>query len=318
MRPDPGVRRFCGLLHHFADLAGHLQAPFTGIAARLDEEHVSPGGGDGEAGGNAGVGGAPSHLALEPARPQPFTNSALVHPEALAPAARYLRRRLAADGRELPLEVPDAGLACVLARDQAERPFGEDRLPRPEAVRLELFRDEVSPRDPELLLLGVARQLDHVHPVEQRRRDRLHLVRGADEENLREVERQVEIVVPERRVLLGVEHLEHRARRVAAVVRAELVDLVDQEHRVARLGVAECAQDRPRHRADVRSPVAADLRLVADAAHRRTDETCARGRGRSNVRGTSCRRRAGRRSRGSGRRRRLSAWRRRGTRRSAP
>ena len=79
-------------------------------------------------------------------------------------------------------------------------------------------------------------------------------------------------MVAERRVLLGVEHLEHRARRVAAEVGAHLVDLVDQEHGVPGLGVAQRADDRAGHRADVRAPVAADLRLVADAADRDADE----------------------------------------------
>ena len=79
-------------------------------------------------------------------------------------------------------------------------------------------------------------------------------------------------MVAERRVLRRIEHLEHRARRVAAVVRAHLVDLVDEDDRVARLGVAERADDRPGHGADVRAPVAADLRLVADAAHGQAHE----------------------------------------------
>ena len=96
--------------------------------------------------------------------------------------------------------------------------------------------------------------------------NRVDRVRGADEQHLRQVERQVEVVVAERRVLLGVEHLEHRAGGIAAPVVAHLVDLVDQDQRVRRLGVAQRAHDRARHRADVRAAVAADLRLVAHAA----------------------------------------------------
>ena len=69
-------------------------------------------------------------------------------------------------------------------------------------------------------------------------------------------------------MLLGIEDLEHRGRRVAPEVRAHLVDLVDQEDRVRRLGVADRADDRARHRADVRATVAADLGLVAHAADR--------------------------------------------------
>ncbi len=83
---------------------------------------------------------------------------------------------------------------------------------------------------------------------------------------LREVERQIEVVVAEAVVLLGVEHLEHRARRVAAEVGAHLVDLVDHQQRVVGAGVAQRPDDRAGQRADVGAPVAADLGLVADAA----------------------------------------------------
>ena len=79
-------------------------------------------------------------------------------------------------------------------------------------------------------------------------------------------------MVAEGAVLRRVEHLEHRARRVAAHVGAHLVDLVDQEHRVHRLGVAQRADDRAGHRTDVRAAVAADLGLVADAADREPRE----------------------------------------------
>jgi hypothetical protein len=57
-------------------------------------------------------------------------------------------------------------------------------------------------------------------------------VRRADEHHVREVVLDVEVVVEERVVLLGVEHLEQRRRRVAAEVHRHLVDFVEQEHRV--------------------------------------------------------------------------------------
>ena len=71
---------------------------------------------------------------------------------------------------------------------------------------------------------------------------------------------------------MRIEDLEHRARRVAAPVRAHFVDLVDHEHGVARLGVAERADDGSGHGSDVRAPVAAELRLVADAPYGDADE----------------------------------------------
>jgi hypothetical protein len=57
-------------------------------------------------------------------------------------------------------------------------------------------------------------------------------VRRRDEHHLREVVVEIEVVVVERRVLLGIEHLEQRRRRIAAEVGRHLVDLVEQEHRV--------------------------------------------------------------------------------------
>ena len=75
-------------------------------------------------------------------------------------------------------------------------------------------------------------------------------------------------MVPERRVLLRVEHLEQRRRRVAPEVVAELVDLVQHEHRVLRLAPPEPLDDLTGQGADVRSPVTADLGLVADPAER--------------------------------------------------
>ena len=76
-------------------------------------------------------------------------------------------------------------------------------------------------------------------------------------------------------VLRRVQHLEQRRRRVAAPVGADLVDLVEQDHRVHRAGVAQSPDEASRQRADVRPPVAADLGLVADAAERHAHELAA-------------------------------------------
>ena len=115
----------------------------------------------------------------------------------------------------------------------------------------------------------------------------------------REVELDVEVVVAERVVLRRVEHLEQRGRRVAAPVGADLVDLVEHDHRVHRPGVAQRADEPAGQRADVRAPVAADLGLVADAAERHAHELAVRARARSTRRSTSCRCRAARSASGS-------------------
>ena len=144
-----------------------------------------------------------------------------------------------------------------------------------------------------LLFLGVAGQLDDLHAVEQGRRDRVEHVRRGDEHDLREVESDVEVVVAEGRVLLGVEDFQKRRRRIAAEVRAELVDLVEHEDRVVRARLANALDDPAGHGADVGPAVAADLGLVVHAAQADADELAARAPWRCSCPATSCPRPAG-------------------------
>ena len=133
--------------------------------------------------------------------------------------------------------------------------------------------DEIAARDLELLLLRVAGELDDLHAVAQRPGYRVEHVRRADEHHPRQVVRHPEVVVAEGRVLLRVEHLEQRRRRVAVeAAGAELVDLVEHHHAVARARLAHALDDVARQRADVGAPVAADLRLVVHAAQAHAHE----------------------------------------------
>ena len=103
-----------------------------------------------------------------------------------------------------------------------------------DAVLLHLLRDDVLLGDHQLLFVGVAGEADDFHAVEERRLDRVEHVRRDDEHHVRQVVRHAEVVIAEREVLLGVEHFEQRRRRIAAIVGADLVDLVEHEHRVRR------------------------------------------------------------------------------------
>ena len=67
-------------------------------------------------------------------------------------------------------------------------------------------------------------------------------------------------------VLLRVEHLQQRRRRISAEVAPHLVDLVEHEHRVVRPGLTQPLNDAPGERPHIGAPVTADLRLVMNAA----------------------------------------------------
>ena len=136
----------------------------------------------------------------------------------------------------------------------------------------ELLRHQVALGDLQLLLAGVAGDLQHLHAVAQRRRDRVEHVGRGDEDDVRQIEGHLQVVIGEGGVLLRVEHLEQRRRRVAAEIGAQLVDLVEHEDRVACPDPPHSLDDAARQRADVRAPVAANLGLVAHAAQRDADE----------------------------------------------
>ena len=134
-------------------------------------------------------------------------------------------------------------------------------------------------RDLDLVVLQIPRQLDDLHAVLQRKRDRIPDVRGGDEHHARQVVVHIQIVVVERHVLFRVEHFQQRRRRIAAEVHAHLVHFIQQHQRVHHAGAAHGLDDLARHGADVRPPVPADLRLIAHAAERDAHERTSQGTG---------------------------------------
>src|SRR5262249_19560335 len=154
----------------------------------------------------------------------------------------------------------------------AESLVGDLDLVRADAVGLELPLDQIAPRDLELLLRGVAGEADDLHAVAERAGDRVKKVGGGDEDDTAQIERHAEVVVAERVVLLGIEHLEKRRGGIALDAAAELVDLVEHHDAVARAGLADALDDVAGQCADIGAAVAADLGLVVNAAEADADE----------------------------------------------
>src|SRR5690606_26904093 len=89
--------------------------------------------------------------------------------------------------------------------------------------------------------------------------------------------RYAEVSVHEGVVLRGVEDFEERGGGIAVKAHAELVDLVEHEDGIAHLRPPQRLDDAARHRADVRAPVPADLRLVVDTTEAHPHEFAAEG-----------------------------------------
>src|SRR3546814_2863902 len=97
-------------------------------------------------------------------------------------------------------------------------------------MRLDLLGDEVALCDLDLFILGISGQADDLHAVQQRLRH-VERVRRRHEHHVRQVVVDLQIVIVELGVLLRVQHLEQRRRRIATEILPKLVDLVQQEQR---------------------------------------------------------------------------------------
>ena len=64
----------------------------------------------------------------------------------------------------------------------------------------------------------------------------------------------------------GIQNLHQGRRGIAAIIAAELIDLIEHEERVSHPGAAYRPNDAPGHGADIGAPVAAQLGLVVQAA----------------------------------------------------
>ena len=153
------------------------------------------------------------------------------------------RRGLAQQLPELALEVPHARFPRVVDHDAPQRVVADRHVGGGEPVALQLASQQVVARDLHLLVLGVAVEADHLEAVQERAGDGLEHVRRGQEQHVGQVEIDLEVVVAERVVLRGVEHLEQRRRRVTPPVGPELVDLVEDDDRVHGARIGERAHD---------------------------------------------------------------------------
>ena len=184
-------------------------------------------------------------------------------------------RGLARERGDFAFQLAHAGFAGVFADELAQRGVGDFHVLPREAVFLDLARDEIALGDLQFFGLGVAGQFDDFQPVAQRGMNRLQPVGRGDEQHARQIERQIEVMVGERVVLRRIEHFQQRRRRVAAKIRADLVQFVEQNDRVAAFDAAQRLDDASGHRADVGAAVTANFRLVAHAAERDARELAA-------------------------------------------
>ena len=133
-------------------------------------------------------------------------------------------------------------------------------------MALELLGQQMLLGDLELFLVGVAGQLNDLHPVQQRLGKGRGGVGRGDKQHLGQIKGELHKVIPEGTVLLPVQHFQQSRSGVAPHVAAQLVDFVQQKQRISGARLADGIDDPSGHRPHIGFPVAPDIRLIMDAA----------------------------------------------------
>ena len=124
-------------------------------------------------------------------------------------------RRLARNGRHLTFQVAHSGLAGIAGDNLAHDRLRDFKLFGQQTVLPQHFRQDVAHPDVDFLLQHIARKLDHIHAVQQRTRDLIAHIGGADEKHMREVKRHFQVVIGKSVVLFRVKCLQQGRRWIA-------------------------------------------------------------------------------------------------------
>ena len=157
----------------------------------------------------------------------------------------------------------------VFANELHQRVVVDAELTVFQAVSLHGFWNQELPRDLQLFDLGVAWYLDDLHTVTQCCRNRVEHVGCRDKYDLRQVERHFKVVVREGVVLLRVQYLKQRRGWIAAeCIRADLVDLVEDDDRIVGASVADCLDHASGHCPDIGAAMPANFSFVTHSTER--------------------------------------------------
>src|SRR5438093_4286301 len=260
---ERGLHRF---LHHFADVSGERDISFAGITCRFDVQYFAASRRVRQTGNDSRFTGLELCFAHVFRRTEHLRHQFRRDRCMLDFSARNLRRNAPAHSCDLALQFAHAGFVCVIVNHAAERFLLPFTLLGFESVFLQLPLHEVSLCDLEFLALGVTGYGNHFNPIAQRFGHAFDVVRRTDEDYLRQIKRHVEVTIDKRVVLPRIEHFQQRAGRVAAKIRANLVDLIKHENRVPRTCAPQFLNDSTWHRPDVRAAMTTDLRFIAHTA----------------------------------------------------
>src|SRR5450756_637815 len=179
---------------------------------------------------------------------------------------------LAANPDKRAFESPYSGFSCVLLDNRQNGTVIDRKVFLLQSMLLHRLRKKEMPSYLLFLLVRVSRQGNDLHAVEEGRWNRLRYVRRRQEQDLRKVKWDFDIVVAELRILFWIKSLEQSSCRVAPEIRSNLVDLIQKEYWILGPCLLDSLNNAPWHSSNIGSAVSAHFRLVPYAAEGDMDE----------------------------------------------
>ena len=166
----------------------------AGSSCCLNLKRGSPQTGPGQAGHDPGCPG--SHFfSFEVRFSQELADVVLPHYNCLSRVLGKTESRSAQDFLDLLLEPANSRLPGIAVDDPSQGSPGDSNLFSSETMGLEGAWNQVPAGNLQLLFQDVAGESDDFHAVKKGQRDRIHLVGRRDEENIRQIEGYIQIVV---------------------------------------------------------------------------------------------------------------------------
>jgi len=187
------------------------------------------------------------------------------------------------------LQVTNTALATVILDEHVNSFVGELDICLFQAAGDLCLRPKVLVGDDGFLLRHVAGYFHHFHTIAERSRDSVEVVGGADEEDVRKVDWNVHaeknvssnimeelmryvLMVKERSVLFGIEHLQKCTCRISIHPSSDFVDLIKHNKRVLSPHALESLDDLARECSNIGPPMTFDLRHVGQTTYGEPEE----------------------------------------------
>ena len=184
-----------------------------------------------------------------------------------------------ADRSYLAFQVADSRLFGIILNNFSNGFLGKADLILQETICLDLPRHQKLLGNMDLLELGITVQLNDLHPVPQRCRDRLQVIGRGNEYDLTQIKIQIEVMVPEGAVLCRIEDFQERTAGIAPPVTPHFIHLIEHENRVPCPGTLDGLHNTARHGTYIGSPVTSDLSLITNASQAHSGKLSPQGPG---------------------------------------